>query len=266
MYRYRKHQSIYAGIFVDEHNKLHMNTNKDKVKRDVIILNRDSSGTFTKDNIQYIYGFSYNSECADKVAVQFFRDHLKNPTLEEYDTWQDFVELGIRNMSNYTDITKFSAIIRTKPSNPHSILNIVKLELLDLVSPNLINFELVKKMYKDVQFDADKAMQCLLQAGHSKANAQEIISETVEHFEELKTTNRLFEMKKFLPRAVRSGFYDFLKFATDSERELYMSLQGVDVLIYDDLFTSGATVNEIARYLRSINPNNKLTVFVLIKQ
>lgn len=73
-------------------------------------------------------------------------------------------------------------------------------------------------------------------------------------------------MKRFIPKAIRSGFYDFLKFKTEKERKVYEALQGVDVLVYDDFLTSDSTVKEIIRYLRAIHDENSLTVFVLIKQ
>lgn len=50
------------------------------------------------------------------------------------------------------------------------------------------------------------------------------------------------------------------------EKQIYLSLQGVNVLIFDDFLTSGVTVKEIIRYLKSFNENNTLTVFVLVKQ
>ena len=41
---------------------------------------------------------------------------------------------------------------------------------------------------------------------------------------------------------------------------------GTEALICDDFITSGSTVREMERYLHSINPNVKMTVFVLVDQ
>ena len=73
-------------------------------------------------------------------------------------------------------------------------------------------------------------------------------------------------MKKFVPRQVREAFTDFLKFESKETEEVYRNLQGVDVLAFDDFLTSGSTVKEIIRYLGAINPNNKLTIFILVNQ
>ena len=73
-------------------------------------------------------------------------------------------------------------------------------------------------------------------------------------------------MKKFIPRQVREAFTDFLKFESKETEEVYHNLQGVDVLVFDDFLTSGSTIKEIIRYLKTINPSNTLTVFVLINQ
>lgn len=260
-----KKSYIHAGVFIDEHNSLQMNTKKDNIHRDIILLNRKSNGSFTDNGVQYIYSYSYNEDCTDKTQKQRFRDHLKNPTMAESKLWDDFVELGVLNIGTYTDINKFSAIVCTQ-SKPHSLVSRVHTYLLEHISHNLIDFELIKKLYRDVKFDYNAAFSAMLSAGYSRTVAKNEIDKALEQFEELKKSNKLFQMKKFLPRELRSGFYDFLKFKTEEERDAYLSLQGVEVLVFDDLYTSGSTIKEIIRYLNSINPNNKVTVFVMVKQ
>ena len=257
---------IYSGVFVDSHNILHINKNRDKMNRDIILLNHDNSGSFEIDGVLYVYAYSYNDLCDNKTMKQSFRDHIKNPKSSEYELWNDFVEIGVLNISRYTDINKFSAIVRTKPSKSHSVMDIVRAHLLENVSKNLLDFSLIKKMYRDVKFNYELAFRSMLDAGYSEKTARESINNMLDKFEQLKETDQLFKMKQFIPRELRNGFYDFLEFASDGERDLYMSLQGVNVLVYDDLYTSGATVKDAIRCLNSINNKNKITVFVLVKQ
>ena len=76
----------------------------------------------------------------------------------------------------------------------------------------------------------------------------------------------VFKIKNYVPREIRTGFSEFLKFGNKEEANLYNSLQGKNVLIYDDFYTSGTTVGEVARLLKSIHEKNTLTIFTLVKQ
>lgn len=93
-----------------------------------------------------------------------------------------------------------------------------------------------------------------------------IINRIKSVFDEHKGSLELFEMKRFLPASIRKYFTNFLKFSTEEEAKAYKALQGVNVLIYDDLLTRGATLLEAKRCLTAINPSNTLTCYVLIKQ
>ena len=56
----------------------------------------------------------------------------------------------------------------------------------------------------------------------------------------------------------------FLKFANPADEELCASIRRQNVLIIDDVTTSGSTLNEILRTLRILNENNDITIFSLI--
>ena len=92
------------------------------------------------------------------------------------------------------------------------------------------------------------------------------INYTISKFNDLKKSGELFQITRFLPTAIRVGSTNYIKFASEVEKSVYMDLQNANVLIYDDFITSGSTVKEVMRYLKSINENNTLTVFILVKQ
>ncbi|MBQ2097181.1 MAG: hypothetical protein II480_03315 [Bacteroidales bacterium] len=56
----------------------------------------------------------------------------------------------------------------------------------------------------------------------------------------------------------------FLTFKTKEDEELCAQIRKQNVLIIDDVTTSGSTLNEILRTLRFINKDNKITIFSLI--
>ena len=56
----------------------------------------------------------------------------------------------------------------------------------------------------------------------------------------------------------------FLKFADKADEELCASIRRQNVLVVDDVATSGSTLGEILRTLRILNEDNNITIFSLI--
>lgn len=56
----------------------------------------------------------------------------------------------------------------------------------------------------------------------------------------------------------------FIQFATDADRDLCATIKNQNILIIDDITTSGSTLNEILRTLRILNEDNSITIFSLL--
>ena len=62
----------------------------------------------------------------------------------------------------------------------------------------------------------------------------------------------------------RPYIMNFLKFADEKDRQLCASIRQQNILIIDDVTTSGSTLNEILRTLRILNEDNEIAIFSLI--
>ena len=62
----------------------------------------------------------------------------------------------------------------------------------------------------------------------------------------------------------RPYMVNFLRFATEEDRELCATIRNQNILVMDDVTTSGSTLNEILRTLRILNEDNEITIFSLI--
>lgn len=256
-------QPIECGVFVDKDNIVRFNWTKDKLSRDLILLHSDNYGYLTEDGVMIIYGYSYDGRNYPYDKVKAFRDYIKHPSYDTDDV-ERFVSQGIANFCKITDAENYKVVIGIPSEKKPSILDEIKMHLMDICD-KYVGYDLVKETYEHVKFDELKARKVLEESNYHR-DIDDTIEFTLTKFEELKKTGQLFEMKRFLPKEIRVAFSDFLKFKNEDERKIYATLQGVNVLMYDDLYTSGATLKEMARYLRSINPTNTLTAFILIKQ
>lgn len=63
---------------------------------------------------------------------------------------------------------------------------------------------------------------------------------------------------------LRPYITDFLCFKDEKDKQLCDRIREQNILIIDDITTSGSTLNEILRTLRILNENNNISIFSLI--
>lgn len=261
------YRRIYAGITVDDNNNIRFNWKNDS-DEDVIMLADDISGQFVTDRVKNIYGYAYskNASASEKKLTRDYLKSLGHSVTMDHENIYEFVERGVLRIEKYANFNDFGATIHIESSRSPSLVDVISEYISEYTVGIHTDFTLVKKTYQDVEFDESKAYAALLAANYIPEQADREIKFTVNKFESLKSSGELFQVKRFIPKPIRAGFLNFLKFKTESERKVYESLQGVNVLIFDDFLTSGSTIAELVRYLRSIHDKNMLTAFVLVKQ
>ena len=262
---------VYGGLSFDENEKPIFDWYDDDSEKDVVNLKADSSGSFDKDDVRYIYGYQYNSK-ASETSKKMFRKFIKNTTFDDmndddvYDAVDDFIDFGVLKIEKYADFNDFGALVHIGPSKYNSLVEEIGLHIANYTHCIYADFSLIKMLCKDVELDIQKIKMVLENEGYPQEKIIVIIKRIQKAYDPLVNNGKTFTMKKFLPRIIRDSFEDFLIFKNDDERKVYNALQGVDVLIYDDFLTDSTTIREIIRCLKSIHDENRLTVFVLVKQ
>lgn len=72
------------------------------------------------------------------------------------------------------------------------------------------------------------------------------------------------ELVKALPEHISFDIDGYERFQSEEDKELVSSIRKNNVLIVDDISTSGSTLNEILRSLRILNDDNNITIFSLL--
>ena len=62
----------------------------------------------------------------------------------------------------------------------------------------------------------------------------------------------------------RPYMMNFLRFRNEEDKALCSSIRKQNILVVDDVTTSGSTLNEMLRALRVLNEDNTITIFSLL--
>lgn len=242
---------------------------------DTIFLSKTTSGVKTACSLTYFYGYEFNPK-ATRKQQEDFRNNIKHKFHDSNIFYSEdadkFVRDGIYRMDELKSLSDFGVAISTASFYGEKTLTGLMCQICWDEMPDKVpccNFQLIKKMCKDVTFDEERAREALMRTEkyRDKRDVDNAIKNLKAQFEAEKRRGGLFKIKLYKPVIGRSGFIDFLKFPSLSHQRLYETLkEGTEVLVCEDFITSGSTVNEIIRFLNSINPNNKISVFVLINQ
>lgn len=264
-----KFKPIYSGVSIENDN-IYFNYDKD-TDRDVLKLNEDVSHVQVRNGIQYYFAYKYtNRATADDKHI--FRNYIKgiNGSGKDYEsTVRKFVHLGVRRLASMKPLSSFGGVVCIEsyhPSRKFSLMNLMYTELQGYSEDPFIDFKLIKKLCKEVKVDDEKLKRLLRRQNYEEWQIKSLIDNLHENLDNPENENKMFEIKKIVPPILRKGLCDFVKFEDPKQKEIYQKLQGVDILIYDDVITTGTTIKEIIRYLRSINNKNTLSVFVLVNQ
>ena len=243
---------------------------------DIIYLCSDTSGMKTVGDLTYYYGFEFNPNSDNKQQAEF-RNALKHKMDDDHVFYGEearrFITDGLYRLDEMKRLTDFGVVISTASEYGERTLPGLMCEIIFDEAPDdaqVYDIQLIKRMCSDVTFDENRAREALSKTeryGNNPNRIESAIRSLKAQFEEAKKNNELFKMKRCKPVAGRYGFIDFLRFGNPYDQETYERLKdGTEVLICDDFITSGSTVKEVIRFLNTINPNTKISVFVLVNQ
>ena len=266
------------GVRLDDSGHYIFDYEKD-FESDIIKLTSGTGGQGTLNNEPFYYAYELNDNVKPNIQ-KAFRDALKHKMTDKHVFFSeqafDFVECGIGRMYSMRSMDDFSLVISTATHyGEKTLAGLMCVYIWDTVKSTVetydkFHLELFKKHCQEVTFDEERARKALMQTTRYGKDIRKV-DDAIEHikglFEQAKIKNDLFTMKAYKPVISRAGFIDFLKFKDDADQNVYRNLRaGKEVLICDDFLTSGATIEEIKRFLRTINPDVKLSVFVLVNQ
>ena len=125
------------------------------------------------------------------------------------------------------------------------------------------SFELIKNLPENVEFDwehFDNEYEGEIGDTRYKAIRDHIDNELIPKIKNLE----YFSIAANVKPKYRNYIKNYLKFENEADQSAFEAMNGGNILIYDDINTSGATLREILRIVRVLAPDSKIFIFTLI--
>ena len=217
----------------------------------------------------FYYGYEF-AEQVDGATRTAFIKHVKfSEPINDNPDLSKFIRNAVDNLSHQINLYDYNLVVM--PESTSKVNQYMLRYIYRFAQPTLRKMELVKTLPANISFDMDAFEQQYLddvlengRARYTEAQKKEVrqsISQMLDliHKKDYFTIAKDVKKNRFRPYMMQ-----FLKFANKADKELCSCIRKQNVLIIDDVATSGSTINEILRTLRILNEDNDIAIFSLI--
>lgn len=215
------------------------------------------------------YGYEF-AEQVDSSLRSAFIQHVKFPeSIRNDSNLTQFIQNAINKLNDKINLYDYNLVVMPESS---SLVNKYMMRYLyRFAQPSLQYLELVKALPANVSFDMQayekQYLDDVLENGRPRyTGAQKAeVKASIQNMMDLIHQKDYFTIAKDVRKSrMRPYIMRFLDFKSEEDRLLCTSIRNQNVLIVDDVTTSGATLNEVLRTLRILNEDNNIVVFSLI--
>lgn len=217
----------------------------------------------------FYYGYEFSDQVDGNVRSAFIKHVKFTDDLQNNPDLTQFIKKAIDQLNRRINLYDYNLVVMPESS---SRVNLYMLRYIyRFAQPLLRKMELVKSLPASISFDMDAYEQSYLndvlengRPRYTQAQKEEVkqsIGKMLDliHQKDYFTIARDVRKSRFRPYMM-----NFLRFASEQDKELCATIRKQNILVIDDVTTSGSTLNEILRVLRILNEDNKVSIFSLI--
>lgn len=237
-------------------------------KEDIIHLTGDGYEVEAFGKCFY-YGYEFADQVDGGVRSAFIKYLKFSNALQESNDLTRFIQKSINDLNAKINLYDYDLVIM--PESSSQVNRYMMRYIYRFAQPMLHEMQLVKALPENVAFDMagyeKQYLNDVLENGRPRYTPaqKDVVKATIGNMMELIHKKDYFTIAKDVRKSrLRPYITHFLKFNSDDDAQLCASIRKNNVLIIDDIATSGSTLNEILRTLRILNEDNQIAIFSLI--
>lgn len=217
----------------------------------------------------FYYGYEFSDEVSGAVRSALIKQVKFPENLSESPDITRFIQRAIDNLNRVIDLYDYDLIVM--PESSSKVNQYMLRYIYRFAQPMLREMELVKALPEKISFDMDgyerQYLNDVLNNGRPRYTEQQKadVKASINNMMELIHKKDYFTIAKDVKKSkMRPYITKFLTFKDEADRLLCSRIHNQNVLVIDDITTSGSTLNEVLRALRIINEDNNISIFSLI--
>lgn len=217
----------------------------------------------------FYYSYKFEDSIDSKTRTAFIHS-LKFPDnhIESSDK-RLFLRNAIGKLDQDISLPKYDILVY--PQSRSELTRELMADISKIAEPTYCPIELIKELPKNIEFDyvrfKEDVLDSILENGRprytdtTKENVLNTINSLMDDIHKLDYFSIARDGKK---KKYKQYIKNYYKFKSQEDYNLYESIQNSNILIIDDIVTTGITMLHLLKCLRTVNDNNLITVFSLI--
>lgn len=217
----------------------------------------------------FYYGYEFADQVDGAVRSAFIKHVKFSEPLQDYPELTEFIKKAVDNLCHQINLYDYNLVVM--PESSSKVNQYMLRYIYRFAQPMLHSMELVKALPASISFDMNayekQYLNDTLENGRPRyTEAQKAeVRQSINQMLDLIHKKDYFTIAKDVKKSrMRPYMMHFLKFANKEDEELCRNIHKQNVLVIDDIATSGSTINEILRTLRILNEDNEIAIFSLI--
>ena len=217
----------------------------------------------------FYYGYEFSDSVDGSVRTAFIKYVKFSESIQKDSNLTQFIQKAVNDLNRQINLYDYDLVVM--PESSSKVNQYMLRYIYRFAQPSLHRMELIKSLPEHISFDMaayeEQYLNDVLENGRPRyTEAQkEDVKQNIHKMMDLIHQKDYFTIAKDVRKSkLRPYIMNFLRFRNEEDKQLCTSIRKQNILVVDDVTTSGSTLNEMLRALRILNEDNTITIFSLL--